>query len=676
MNRLAGLTLLWVGCTAPAPVSVLAACGRMAAAYCGALDSCHDLTLLRTWGDADTCKTRLSLACQKELAAPSTSLTVARVQACADAQTGCGNLSQSACAAIPGALPLGTQCRFDGQCQSAHCTTTNRAPCGVCTPSAQADDSCAVSCEGDVVCNSTTNQCATLVAAAGPCDGAHPCALGYSCVGLTSTAAGTCQPAATHAGDMCDPMLQKSAGCNFTTNGLFCSSSLSACVEAKYVGNGEACGTTSTTSSRCKAGAFCVNGFCSGPAADGAACNLDTGPSCLWPAYCHTNGGNDPTGTCTLPDASVCASDGIAASPAPTGAFVTAQHDSSLQVPPLGGPVLKAPELYTITFSNYRYRTQVEQFGDWLVGSDWLKTVGGDYGVGAGTHHAVRLPSPAPATLADADWRAELPQLIADGTLPSPGPDTLYMLYIRDADTKYTGNSLGTACSDFGGFHAEIDSGNLSFPFAVVISCTRSGLFSELDHTTSTASHELIEAATDPLTRTKPAFILKQPLSHEGEVGDLCEGHHERDNNFYVQRIWSNRAAASGGDPCAPASTDPYFRIDASPQVIQLSAGESATFTFSAWATAATPAFEAFVEYRAGTFIPLVRDPYRMMNVPLGPGLVTRFAEAPVMVNGQTAQLTLTVPPDAQSGQRATLIVQADISRDVYTDSVFGIVVK
>jgi hypothetical protein len=674
MFRPFALTLFAAGCSAtPAPLTASEACARMAAAYCGALDGCHDLTLVRGFGDADTCKTRLALACTEELAAPSTSLTIAHVAACAGAQTGCGNLSQPACAALPGKLPSGAQCRFPSQCASAHCATTNRAPCGVCTPPSQPDDNCAVSCAEGLVCDNNTLQCAAPVGAGASCDVAHPCDVGYSCVG----APGTCQLAATHPGDDCDPTLANGPGCNFTNNGLFCGSSLRTCVEIKYVGEGEACGSTNASSARCKAGGFCVGGFCSGPAADDAPCNLDVGPPCLFPAYCRTNGGSDYNGVCTLPDGALCADDGIAASPPPAGGpFMTAPHDSSLQVASRGGPVLAAPELVTITFSNYRWRTEVEQMGDWIVNSDWLKTVGADYGVGAGTHRAVRLPSPAPATLADADWRAELPRLIADGTLPSPGPNTLYMLYLRNADTEYTGNALGTACSNYGGFHAEITDGALSFPYAVVLTCAPFGLYGELDHTISLASHELIEAATDPFIFTKPAFVLDQPLFQEGEVADLCEGHQGRENGYYYQRIWSNRAAAAGGDPCVPASNDPFFRIDASPQVRQLAAGETAEFVFTAWSTAATPALEAFVAYEGGNFIPRVRNPFTGMDEPLGSGLVTRFAAAPVMVNGQSDRLVITVPANARSGQRALLKVQADLSRDQYTNSFFGIVVK
>jgi hypothetical protein len=92
-----------------------------------------------------------------------------------------------------------------------------------------------------------------------------------------------------------------------------------------------------------------------------------------------------------------------------------------------------------------------------------------------------------------------------------------------------------------------------------------------IDAVTATASHEMLEAVTDPHPITSPAYSgvndvgLAFSLYLGGaELADMCDGDTApfvtpRDLPFVVQRGWSNRAAASGHDPCVPAIQDPYF---------------------------------------------------------------------------------------------------------------------
>jgi hypothetical protein len=85
-----------------------------------------------------------------------------------------------------------------------------------------------------------------------------------------------------------------------------------------------------------------------------------------------------------------------------------------------------------------------------------------------------------------------------------------------------------------------------------------------IDAITGPASHEFAEAATDPFPSTNPAFAtVDAPHFYwsralgGGEVGDMCA---QEDGNFVkwpdlpyvVQRIWSNKSAKAGTDPCLP----------------------------------------------------------------------------------------------------------------------------
>jgi hypothetical protein len=105
------------------------------------------------------------------------------------------------------------------------------------------------------------------------------------------------------------------------------------------------------------------------------------------------------------------------------------------QVPYQGGHTIQSVQLITVTFAGYSLRSEVEAFGDWLVQSNWLETVGAEYGAGAGTHVAkIALADPAPARITDAELQALLAQRIADQSLPAPPSDVsdhLYAVYFR-----------------------------------------------------------------------------------------------------------------------------------------------------------------------------------------------------------------------------------------------------
>ena len=100
--------------------------------------------------------------------------------------------------------------------------------------------------------------------------------------------------------------------------------------------------------------------------------------------------------------------------------------------------------------------------------------------------------------------------------------------------------------------------------------CAEQGSLRGFDALTAPLSHELIEAATDPLVRTNRAYAAVDadhmvwnvlPL---GEVGDLCsydpESYQRLVGSFVVQRVWSNASAKAGHHPCVPAPAVPYFK--------------------------------------------------------------------------------------------------------------------
>jgi uncharacterized membrane protein YgcG len=112
-----------------------------------------------------------------------------------------------------------------------------------------------------------------------------------------------------------------------------------------------------------------------------------------------------------------------------------------------------------------------------------------------------------------------------------------------------------------------------SFVYAVIPRCASFNGQTGLDSLTAATSHEIVEAVTDPLPRTDPAYStvdfdhLAWDLALGGsELGDMCVAAESSDRiyrrlvgDFMVQRTWSNQAAEVGQDPCAPAIADVYF---------------------------------------------------------------------------------------------------------------------
>jgi hypothetical protein len=343
------------------------------------------------------------------------------------------------------------------------------------------------------------------------------------------------------------------------------------------------------------------------------------------------------------------ASDGDAADAAPQadGPFMTAAHGMFPQVPDHGGHVLTSPQLITVTFAGYEYEQEMQAYGDFIVASQWLTTVGADYGVGAGAHLAkVVLQDPLPTTaVSDSDVAGFLLQKVAQGTLPAP-PDRasnyVYVIYYPRTVTLLLQGQK--SCQAFAGFHDEASNEMFQLAYVALPTCTTQ--FSSLSDAQSTQvsmSHEFIEAATNAYPESAPAFIINDPNSAwnfvPGEVADLCVRKGWREGTHYAQRVWSNTAAAAGKDPCAPLPRgEIYFSVSATPDGTQaVAAGQSATFTLTGWSTAPLPDWQLGAIAGLSTFEPDLAVTAQTIN------------------NGGTVMLIVTVPAGTPSSSFASV---------------------
>jgi hypothetical protein len=316
-------------------------------------------------------------------------------------------------------------------------------------------------------------------------------------------------------------------------------------------------------------------------------------------AACGTNKSKTAPDAGDVADAAVQ----VDAAPIPVDAgFPAFRPTDTPRVVTSGGPVLNHPTIIPVVFAKDDATTKGKllDFVSKLGATDYWHEATTEYDVGAatgGTPVVLGAEDDPPATLDDADLQKWLAAKLQanDARFGTPDANTVYALFYPAGTTITTGApSAGgggggdggmpdagrsftqSSCMQFGGYHDSIQldaaHGSLHVAYAVIPRCsTFNGLYG-LDAITGPASHELIEAATDPFPGWRPAYqgvddahFYWQSLLGGGETGDMCAQNPDSfaqfpELGYVVQRSWSNVAAVAGMDPCVPARADvPYF---------------------------------------------------------------------------------------------------------------------
>jgi hypothetical protein len=343
------------------------------------------------------------------------------------------------------------------------------------------------------------------------------------------------------------------------------------------------------------------------------------------------------------------------------------------QVANLGGPVLKAPHVVPVFFSNDDAMTaaQITDFLGQVGATPYWTAVTSEYGVGPLTADAaVMLTEAAPDTLDDATIQTWLAgKLNGDDPAFPPADDNAIYAMLYPAGTTITagfgGGGVDTSCVTFGGYHDEItldpSHGLLDVAYIVVPTCGGFDGFSGIDALTAAESHELVEACTDPYPVTAPAYA-EPDQDHlfwlaangaAGEVGDMCAGDLSSFTQFpgldyTVQRTWSNAAALTGQEPCVPPLPGEIY-FNAAPEMndmvsfdiggqtigvvgIKVPVGGTRKVYLDLWSDAATP----------GPWSVSVQEAMGSNNLGLVVG--DEFGQ-----NGQKVHLTITAQTAGQS---------------------------
>ncbi len=213
-----------------------------------------------------------------------------------------------------------------------------------------------------------------------------------------------------------------------------------------------------------------------------------------------------------------------------------------------GGPLLAAVNVFTVFLgpawkaADAPLVTQVNNFFAYILTSPLMdqlveyalpnQPIGhGSFG-GTAT---ITAPKP-PRAVTDAAIQSLIQTEVAKGTLPKPTANSLYFVYLPPGVSVVQGGQR--SCTNFCGYHDAIG-GTIYYavmPYPGCSGCV--GGLSVLDALTSTSSHELCEAVTDPV----PGQGWYDDAN--GEIGDICAWQTKKMGPWTVQLEWSNQKGA------------------------------------------------------------------------------------------------------------------------------------
>jgi hypothetical protein len=213
-----------------------------------------------------------------------------------------------------------------------------------------------------------------------------------------------------------------------------------------------------------------------------------------------------------------------------------------------GGTVLSNVQVFTVFWGQAWTQSpqsaliqQLNAFFDYILTSSLIdqlveyntqtQTIGHGSRIGTAT---VTTPDPG-QSIADSDIQTMLQNEIANNaSFPQPTTNTLYFVYLPSGVTVTQGGS--SSCQSFCGYHDNIN-GKIFYalmPYPGCGGCT--GSLAVFDALTSTSSHELCEAITDPI----PGQGWYDDTN--GEIGDICAWKTKQLGNYTIQKEWSNKA--------------------------------------------------------------------------------------------------------------------------------------
>jgi hypothetical protein len=321
--------------------------------------------------------------------------------------------------------------------------------------------------------------------------------------------------------------------------------------------------------------------------------------------------------------------------------FAEAPHGPLPTVVYSGGGILEAPQVISFTFSTTPGIPTIQAFGQTITQTEWFAAVSKDYCINDGgtciTKGDVGVSVDMDAAAAplyvetfqqgsagtgvdlDTFVNDQIGAAVAAHLIPAPGPNSLYAFYFPPSSIISFGppqaGGANESCNAFGGYHNNITytDGTTQIVYAIMPDCPSGDPALDLQFVTLAASHEIMEATTDPYNGSgwyldqafnpdagpTTAQIRNEPWANQdsfGEIGDNCESlvldFWYLDAGEQVQRIWSPSAAAAGHNPCIPVPAgESYYNASTDKVLYVAEVGSSFMVDVSAFADMPRPSW-------------------------------------------------------------------------------------
>jgi hypothetical protein len=214
-----------------------------------------------------------------------------------------------------------------------------------------------------------------------------------------------------------------------------------------------------------------------------------------------------------------------------------------------GGPLLTNVQVFAIFWgkawqsaANSSLATRMNDFFDFILTSKLIDQLseydvpGQSIGHGTRTGSTIYTTSEPGKSVSDATIQEMLQTEIASGIFPASSSHSLYFVFLPPGTQVEQGGSK--SCQTFCGYH-DATSDNIFYAVMPYPGCSGcNGGVTIPDALTSTSSHELCEAITDPI----PGKGWYDDSN--GEIGDICAWKTKTLDGYTVQLEWSNTADA------------------------------------------------------------------------------------------------------------------------------------
>ncbi len=213
-----------------------------------------------------------------------------------------------------------------------------------------------------------------------------------------------------------------------------------------------------------------------------------------------------------------------------------------------GGPLISNVQVFTVFWGQAWTQSpqsnliqQINGFFDYILTSSLIdqlaeyRTQTQTIGHGSRIGTAIVTTPDTAQSVTDAGIQSMLQNQIANNSaFPQPSANTLYFVYFPSGVTVEQGGS--SSCQAFCGYHDNIN-GKIFYAVEPYPDCSGcAGNMAVFDALTTTSSHELCEAITDPI----PGQGWYDDSN--GEIGDICAWQTKTLGSYTVQKEWSNQA--------------------------------------------------------------------------------------------------------------------------------------